>query len=61
MKSLNKQWRFLIIVLVLSLIAAIGWEVYSISSDARSEFRPVESPLLNSKLLSDPVLDHLSN
>lgn len=61
MKNLNTQWKYLIVILMLSLIASVVWEIYSINTDTRSEFRPVEKPLINSDLLSEPVLDHLRN
>lgn len=60
MKDLNGQWLLLIWILFGSLIAAVGWEIYSIYIDnARSEFTDVEAPLSSNTLLTQEVIEHL--
>lgn len=59
MSNLNRQWVILIGILFLSILAAIGWEIYSIYIfDARSEFVAVEQPFESNSLLPEDIIEH---
>ncbi|BCX13654.1 MAG: hypothetical protein KatS3mg085_186 [Candidatus Dojkabacteria bacterium] len=59
-QNLNKQWLFLIIVLVVTMLGAVAWEIYSIYFDeTRETVRISLEPLPSSYLIPQNLKNHI--
>lgn len=57
--DVNKAWLYLIYIGVATLVAVVGWEIYQIVTDGRSEFTYTVNTLPSTKLLSPEVEEHI--
>ena len=59
MNGLDKYWKILIVLGIVFLAAAIGWEIYQIRSGNRDDFTLTVNEMPRQNLLSPEIINHL--